>query len=405
MSHTAIVFIQLGGVLLALSLLSRVAGKLGQSAIPFYMTAGLLLGSGSLIPLTESREFLEIGAEIGVVILLLMIGLEYSPKELIKSLRQNKSTAFFDALFNATPGFIAGLLLGWGLTGAFILAGVTWITSSGVTVRLLRELGRLANRETPTIISVLVLEDLAMAFYLPVLSAVAVGASLMEGAISVAIAIGLVTSILSISYFYGKTISRIFSTNNIESLIIGVAGLSILIAGLAAEVKVSSAVGAFLVGISLSGKVAAEAANRLRPLRDFFGAIFFVYFGIQTNPLEIPQAFLPALVLAIVTIATKVLTGYLAAKRNGIGIPGRWRTGLALTPRGEFSIIIAGLAISAGLNPAIVPFAATYMLMTVIAGPLLARLTDVQYFKDLLGNAQLRANAKSAQKKANDSAA
>jgi CPA2 family monovalent cation:H+ antiporter-2 len=394
MNHAAIIFIQLGSLLLALSLLSRFAVKIKQSAIPFYMTVGLLLGAGSIFPLTESREFLEIGSEIGVVILLLMIGLEYSPKELIQSLKQNKSTAILDALLNATPGFIAGWLMGWGLTGAFILAGVTWITSSGVTVRLLRELGRLTNRETPTIISVLVLEDLAMAFYLPVLSAVAVGASILEGATSVAIAIGLVTSILVISYFYGKTISKVFSTNNIESLIIGVAGLGILVAGLATEVKVSSAVGAFLVGISLSGKVAAEAAIRLRPLRDFFGAIFFVYFGIQTNPADIPPSLIPAAALAAITIATKVLTGYLAARRNGIGIPGRWRAGLALTPRGEFSIIIAGLAVSAGLNQDIVPFAATYMLMTVIAGPVLARLPDTQYFKDLLGNAQLKANAK-----------
>ena len=394
MSHAAIVFIQVGGVLLALSLLSRFASLINQSAIPFYMTAGLLLGSGGIFPLTESREFLSIGAEIGVVFLLLMLGLEYSPKELIKNLSKNKSTAILDALFNATPGFIAGWLMGWGPVGAFILAGVTWVTSSGVVVRLLKELGRLSNRETPTVISVLVLEDLAMAFYLPVLSAVAVGASLLEGVISVAVAIGLVTAIIAISYFWGKTISKFFSTTNIESLIIGVAGLAILVAGLATEVKVSSAVGAFLVGISLSGKVAAEASNRLRPLRDFFGSLFFVYFGIQTNPADIPPALLPAAALAAVTMATKFLTGYLAARKNQIGIPGRWRAGLTLTPRGEFSIIIAGLAISAGLNQAIVPFAATYMLMTVIAGPVLARLPDTKWLKTRLGQAQLKLNAK-----------
>lgn len=394
MSHAALVFIQVGGVLLALSLLSRLAKLIKQSAIPFYMTLGLLLGSGSLLPLTESREFLSIGSEIGVVLLLLMLGLEYSPKELIKNLKKNKSIAFLDALLNAAPGFIAGLLLGWGLIGAFVLAGVTWVTSSGVAVRLLRELGRLSNRETPTVISVLVLEDLAMAFYLPVLSAVAVGASLLDGAISVAIAVALVTSIIAISYFWGKTISKFFSTNNIESLIIGVSGLAMLVAGLAAEAKVSSAVGAFLVGISLSGQVAAEASNRLRPLRDFFGAIFFVYFGIQTNPADIPPALIPAAALAAITMATKFLTGYLAARKNQIGIPGRWRAGLALTPRGEFSIIIAGLALSANLNPAIVPFAATYMLMTVIAGPILARLPDTAWLKAKLGQAQLKLNAK-----------
>ena len=102
----------------------------------------------------------------------------------------------------------------------------------------------------------------------------------------------------------------------------------------------------------------------------------------------------PAAALAAVTMGTKFLTGYLAARKNQIGIPGRWRAGLALTPRGEFSIIIAGLAISAGLNANIVPFAATYMLMTVIAGPVLARLPDTKWLKAKLGQAQLKLNAK-----------
>ena len=84
------------------------------------------------------------------------------------------------------------------------------------------------------------------------------------------------------------------------------------------------------------------------------------------------------------TIFTKVLTGYIAAKKAGIGVPGRWRTGFALTPRGEFSIIIAGLAITAKLDPFIVSFAATYMLMTVIAGPVLARVPDTTWFKNRL---------------------
>jgi CPA2 family monovalent cation:H+ antiporter-2 len=220
-----------------------------------------------------------------------------------------------------------------------------------------------------------------MAFYLPVLSAIAVGASLIEGAYAVAIAIALVVSVLVITYFFGTKIARIFSVSNLESLIVGVAGLAILVAGVATEVNVSSAVGAFLVGIGLSGKVAAQAAKSLTPLRDFFAAIFFVYFGIQTNPSDIPNVFFPALALAAVTMGTKFLTGYLAAKNAGIAMPGRWRTGLALTPRGEFSIIIASLAISAGLDASVVPLAATYMLMTIIAGPLLAKFTDTAWFK------------------------
>jgi CPA2 family monovalent cation:H+ antiporter-2 len=381
MSHTAAVFIQLGGVLLALSLLSRFASAFRQSAIPFYMTLGLFVGIGGVIPLTESQEFFEIGSEIGVVLLLLMIGLEYSPKELLVSVIGNRRIGVLDALLNATPGAIAGLLMGWGPVGALILAGVTWVSSSGVIVRLLSDLGRMANRETPTVISVLVLEDLAMAFYLPVLSAVAVGATIMEGAVSVGIAIGVVVIIIGGTYFYGRRFARLFSADNSEALVVGVAGMAILVAGIATQVNVSAAVGAFLVGIGLSGRVAASAERVLTPLRDFFAAIFFVYFGIQTNPADIPAVFLPAFALAAVTMVTKFITGYVATRRAGIAIPGRWRAGLALTPRGEFSIIIASIAVGTGLNVAILPFAATYMMMTIIMGPVLARIPDMEWFK------------------------
>jgi CPA2 family monovalent cation:H+ antiporter-2 len=382
MSHTAAVFIQLGGVLLVLSLLSRFASAFRQSAIPFYMTLGLFLGIGGVIPLTESQEFFEIGSEIGVVLLLLMIGLEYSPKELLVSVIGNRRIGFLDAALNAVPGAIAGWLMGWGAVGSLILAGVTWVSSSGVIVRMLADLGRMANRETPTVISVLVLEDLAMAFYLPVLSAVAIGATIMEGAVSVGIAIGLVVIIISGTYFYGRRFAKLFSADNAEALVVGVSGMAILVAGIATQVNVSAAVGAFLVGIGLSGRVAASAERTLTPVRDFFAAIFFVYFGIQTNPADIPDVFLPALALAIVTIITKVITGYIAARRAGIAIPGRWRAGLALTPRGEFSIIIASIAVGAGLNPAILPFAATYMIITIVAGPVLAGIPDTEWFKN-----------------------
>jgi CPA2 family monovalent cation:H+ antiporter-2 len=173
----------------------------------------------------------------------------------------------------------------------------------------------------------------------------------------------------------------------------GVLGLTMLVAGLASEVQVSAAVGAFLVGIALSGQVAHNAEKLLAPLRDLFAAIFFVFFGLTTNPADIPEVFFPALILAVVTMSTKVLTGYLAAKRAGIGRPGRWRTGLALMPRGEFTVIIAGLAVSAGVQPLIAPLAATYMLITVISGPVLARITDTAWFKQQMKAAAKREGA------------
>jgi CPA2 family monovalent cation:H+ antiporter-2 len=307
--------------------------------------------------------------------------LEYSPKELVGNLKRSAVSGLWDALFNAIPGAVFGLVMGWGWVGALVMAGVTWVSSSGVIAKVLTDLGRLGNRETPTVLSILVIEDLAMAFYLPVLSAVVIGASLLQGSITVAVAIGSVLLILFIAVRFGKRISRVFSADHKESLVIGVMGLAMLIAGLAAAVQVSSAVGAFLVGIAISGQVAQNAEKLLQPLRDLFAAIFFVFFGLSTDARDIPVVILPALALAVVTMSTKVASGYLAARRAGIGRPGRWRAGLALTPRGEFSIIIAAMAVGAGVNPLIGPLAATYMLITVIGGPLLARLTDTALFK------------------------
>lgn len=376
MHESVLVLVQVGGLLLALAVVGRIAIRLGQSPIPFYMLVGLCFGAGGFLSLSESKPFLETGSEIGVVLLLLMLGLEYSPRELVGNLKKSAVTGLLDAVFNAVPGAIFGLLMGWGITGAVVMAGVTWVSSSGVIAKVLSDMGRLGNRETPAVLAVLVLEDLSMAFYLPILSAVVIGASLLQGAITVATAVATVIAILLIAVRFGNRISRVFNPNQVETLVVGVLGLAMLVAGLAATVQVSSAVGAFLVGIALSGQVAHNAQKYLTPVREIFAAIFFVFFGLTTDPHDIPPAFLPALALAAVTIGTKILTGYVAARRAGVGKTGRWRAGLVLIPRGEFSIIIAAMAVAAGASGLLASIAATYVLITVIVGPVLVRIAD-----------------------------
>jgi CPA2 family monovalent cation:H+ antiporter-2 len=300
-------------------------------------------------------------------------------------------------VLNAVPGAIFAFILGWGPVAAVAMAGVTWVSSSGVIAKMLRDLGRLGNRETPTILAIVVLEDLAMAFYLPVLSTLVIGAALMEGAVGLAVAVGSVLVILYLALQHGPKISRIFSVDHAESLLLGVLGLTMLVAGLAATVNVSTAVGAFLVGIAISGPIAHVAARVLTPLRDLFAAIFFVFFGLSTSPGAMMPVLLPALALAVVTMATKVLTGYLAAKRAGIAVPGRWRTGFTLTPRGEFSIVIAGLAVGAGVEPELAAVATAYVLITVVAGPFLTRIPDTARFKALVRAHAVRAAARSSE--------
>jgi len=365
-----------------MSALGRLATWLGLSPIPFYLLLGLCFGQGGAVQLGASIEFIQAGSEIGIVLLLALLGLEYTAAELIGGLRTSRRAGLLDAVLNALPGAALALLLGWGPVAAVTLAGVTWVSSSGVISKLIGDLGRLPNRETPVILSVLVMEDLAMAFYLPVLSAIAAGVAFLQGAITVGIAVAMVTVILVVALRYGHLVSRLFPADHYEPLLLGVLGLTMLIAGLAAKASVSAAVGAFLVGIAISGKVAENANQALTPLRDLFAALFFVFFGIVTDSSSLWSMVLPALALAAVTIATKVLTGIYAAHQAGIGPLGRWRTGMSLTPRGEFSIIIAGLAVTSGIVPAaLAPLATTYVLITILAGTILARMPDAPWFR------------------------
>ncbi|MFJ5229074.1 cation:proton antiporter [Kitasatospora sp. NPDC088391] len=374
--HTATVFIELGAIILTLGLLGRLASRYGFSPIPLYLLGGLAFGQGGLLPLSASGEFVATGAEIGVVLLLLMLGLEYTAADLVTNLKTQYPAGIVDFAFNALPGAAMALLLGWGPVAATVLAGVTWISSSGVIAKVLGDLGRLGNRETPVILSILVLEDLAMAVYLPILTALLAGAGLLVGSVTLAVALGTAGVVLFVALRYGRLISRFVSHDDPEKLLLVVLGLTLLVAGIAQQLQVSAAVGAFLVGIALSGEAAEGAHTLLSPLRDLFAAVFFVFFGLNTNPASIPPVLLPALALAVTTALTKIATGWWAARRAGIATPGRWRAGGALVARGEFSIVIAGLAVTAGIEPSLGPLATAYVLLLVVIGPLAARWTE-----------------------------
>jgi CPA2 family monovalent cation:H+ antiporter-2 len=254
------------------------------------------------------------------------------------------------------------------------MAGVTYATSSGITAKVLSDLGRLGNRETPVVLSLLVLEDLSMALYLPVLTAMLAGVSFVAGAISVSIALLAISLALLVALRYGRALSRFVFSENREVLLLIVFGLALLVAGVAQRLQVSEAVGAFLVGIALSGRVAENSRAVLAPLRDLFAAVFFVFFGLRTDPADIPQMLLPAIALAVVTALTKIAVGIWAARRAKIAVAGQIRAGTAIVSRGEFNIEIAGLATGSGIiAPGFAALPAAYVLILAITGPLIAR--------------------------------
>ena len=250
-----------------------------------------------------------------------MLGLEYSASELVNGMRRSWQGGVLDLVLNFLPGAALALLLGWGVVGAMVMGGVTYISSSGIAAKVITDLGRIGNRETPVVLSILVFEDLAMAMYLPILTATLAGISFLEGMLTVGISLAVVTVVLAVALRHGHHVSKAVHSENSEVFLLNLLGAALLVAGLAAALQVSAAVGAFMLGIAISGATADSATRILEPLRDLFAAIFFVAFGLNTDPASIPPVLGWALVLAVVTAATKMVTGVWAAWRAGIARP------------------------------------------------------------------------------------
>jgi CPA2 family monovalent cation:H+ antiporter-2 len=241
-----------------------------------------------------------------------------------------------------------------------------------VIAKVLAELGRLNSAETPSVLSVLVLEDLAMAVYLPVVSVLIVGTRPMEMARAVAVAVAVVAVILFVAIRFGQPVSRFAAHASDEVILLTVFGTVLLVAGIAEQFKVSAAIGAFLVGIAASGAIAEQSERLLAPLRDLFAAMFFFFFGMQIDPASLPKEIPLAIGLGVITAVTKIATGYWAARNAAPDKRSRLRAGMALVPRGEFSIVIAGLGTA--IEPQLGPLSAAYVLFLALAGPVLTKL-------------------------------
>ncbi|WP_313675422.1 cation:proton antiporter [Mycolicibacterium sp.] len=371
MAVSAPLLFELGAILLVLTVLGAAARRFGLSPIPLYLLTGLFLGNGGVAPVTAAADFVETGASIGVVLLLLTLGLEFSVGEFSESLRRHLPSAAVDLVLNATPGAVAGWLLGLDAVGILALAGITYISSSGVIARLLGDLDRLGNRETPAVLSVLVLEDFAMAAYLPVLTVLAAGGTVLQALLWTAVAIGALGLAFLVSMRWGHHVGRMLGHPEDEQMLLRILGLTLIVAAIAEHLHASAAVGAFLVGLTLTGPIADRARNVLNPLRDLFAAVFFVAIGLAVDPGDLLPKLPFALALAAVTAGTKVITGIYAARREGAARAGQRRAGTALIARGEFSLVIIGLVgAGAGTLSAV---ATPYVFILAILGPVLAR--------------------------------
>ena len=210
-----------------------------------------------------------------------------------------------------------------------------------------------------------------MAVFLPVIAALLLGGSMAQMAISSAIATTVVIAILWAALRFGSRISALAAHQSDEVLLLTTFGAVLLVSGIAQRLQVSAAIGAFLIGIALSGPIATQSHRLLTPLRDLLAAMFFFFFGLQVAPATLPRILPLALLLAAVTAGTKLATGMWGARHGLLGPDAGFRAGSVLVARGEFSIVLAQLGTR--WEPSLEPLAAAYVLLLAVLGPLLTR--------------------------------
>jgi len=339
-ANVNLTILEIGGVFILLGLLSWGALKLKISAVPLFLIAGLSLGKGGLFPLELSEQFLNVGAEIGALLLLLVLGFEYSAKELADTMRKRWHAGVVDVLFNALPGAALALAFGFGPLGALAFGGIMFVSSSGIASQLIRETGWAKSNVAKRTTAVLVFQDILLAPYLPLLAAMTLGLGVWAGLVSVGIALAITVGVFLVGM--GRHIPGLNSLAHRGPgvLLLLVFGAALAVAGAANLAGFSGAVAVFLLGMLLTGEVAESLRHRFAPLRELFSAIFFLFFGLSISALDVLAVMPIALAFAVAGILGKYVVGWWVGR--DMTDPLSWkRIGAFLSSRGEFSMIIA----------------------------------------------------------------
>jgi CPA2 family monovalent cation:H+ antiporter-2 len=361
---------------------SVLAGRLRLSAITIFIAAGILLGPSPGFPtLVEPSEGTDLLARLGIVLLLFFLGLEFSLERLTAARRMVVVGGVLDLVINAGLGLAVGIALVGPTLEAVLLAGLIYISSSGIVTRALFDLRRLGDDETDLVLGVLVFEDLAIALFLGVAAALATGESVggLEITATAGLALLFVVAFLLVGRWAHHAIDRIGPRLDREQLLLGALAIAIGGAALGDAAGLSEAVGALLAGVLLSGsEVRNQIEQQLLGLRDFAAAIFFFAFGLEVDLGEAPDATEWLLMAVPVAVAGKLVGGYLAGRATGFSSREGVNVGTALVARGEFTIILAnlaagGAALDASFRDLVSPFAGLFVLATAVVGVVLMR--------------------------------
>ncbi|AND15812.1 cation:proton antiporter [Rathayibacter tritici] len=371
--------IVLGLLFVVAYVLGRLGRTIGLPAIPIYMVVGLLASPNfHLFPLDFESSYIELTAVFGLILLLFTLGLEFDQDEFFGNAGRLILSGGSYIAVNMAVGLGFGFALGWGSREALVIAGITATSSSAIVTKLLIELKRLANPETPMILGVTVVEDIFIAVYLAIVSVVLSGETEpWPVVLKLFIAFAFLVVMFSVARWGGKVVSRVFRTRDDELFTILFFGLALLFGGIGEVLGVTDAIGAFLIGLVIGAtRFRSRVEHIAIPLRDVFGAFFFVNFGLGLDPGAFPSVVVPVLIAAVMTIVLNLGAGQFVAWLNKLGPRAGLNAAFILHNRGEFALILATLSLSAGLDERIQPFAGLYVLIMAIVGPILASRSE-----------------------------
>ena len=368
--------------LLALLLGGAIAGgalikRIRYPPVVGFILIGIAIGPFGFKFVTD-LELVNLLAEFGIVILLFVVGLEFS----FGKLREVGSTALIVGLIEQSImffiGFIIGYLVGWNTTESLYLAGILAISSTAITLKLLKDAGIMQTKEAGTVIGTLIIEDLTAILILVILSNIVKSgtAGVFEVAMTAAQTIGFFVITLAVGLkVVPKIIDAVDRLDIDEAPFLTALALGFGLALLANYLGLSTAIGAFLMGMMIASAPKAEAiTNKMLPLRDFFGTIFFVSIGMLINISLFPEYAWVSLPIIIVAIAGKLIGNFLGAFLAGHNRESATTIGILMVPRGEFSFIIAKQGVDLhAVREAIFPVTMIVSFASMVVIPALMR--------------------------------
>lgn len=385
MTHVPQLIIDLSLILTMAGIITVIFKKLKQPIVLGYILAGLLVGPNfHLFPTITDIKTIEIWAEIGVIFLLFNLGLEFSFKKLVKVGNTAAITGLFEVSMMLVTGFITGQLLGWSKTDSLFLGGIIAISSTTIIFRAFDELGLKTQKFTRVVLGILVIEDLTAVLLMVLLSTLSLsqqfaGFELIQS--SLKLFFFLTIWFLGGIFVFPTLLRRYRHLMNDESVLITSVALCFGMVFLVTKAGFSAALGAFIMGSILAETTHAEKIEHLlKPVKDLFGAVFFISVGMLINPGLLLEYAVPTAILVLVVMLGKTTFVTLGAVLSGQPLKKSLQSGMSLSQIGEFSFIIANLGLSLKVTSGFLyPIAVGVSVITTFATPYMMKASEPLY--------------------------